>query len=124
MKLQLHKPRVQLVGSVASWSIHSPISAKYPAEPASVSTELVGVAAVSSKPVWMAGSRGLDAFRDDGPVLHWDGAIIKNVSPLPPPPKGDGAELLGIAALPSGQVWLAGDAGRVESWILFTDQGQ
>jgi hypothetical protein len=88
-------------------------------------SELNAVAAVSSHSVWMVGDT-FGAFQE-GPVLHWDGQQIKNISPLPQPPPGFIATLLAVAAIPSGEVWPAGlalNSGPLVSWILFTDQGQ
>jgi len=89
-----------------------------------IQSEINAVAAVNSHSVWMVGDT-FDAFQE-GPVLHWDGKQITNISPLPQPPKGSVAELAGVAAVPSGQVWAAGGVLNLNfsSWFLFTDQGQ
>lgn len=85
---------------------------------------LFGVGAISSKDVWACGSWVDNHGNPTTLAEHWDGGKW-TVSKTPQ--LGSGDTLFGVAALPPGNVWLAGQAfvGAIsKSVVLQTTQGR
>ena len=77
--------------------------------PSTGSDQLLSVAAVTATNVWAVGWRG--TFPEERTLIeHWDGSSW-HVVPSPNPSSQDDA-LQGITALPTGELWAAGQAKR------------
>ncbi len=65
-------------------------------------SQVHGVAALSSKDVWIVGTS----------TWHWDGAHWRNI----PAVAGGGAELEGVSVVGPDDVWAVGEQGFIARW--------